>query len=813
MEKAKQPNSQPQTIDLFALLRSMLKHWYYFVISLGLCLAIGAVFVIFGEKKFEVGATIYVEERDMGSTGPDDIVANAPNDGKGIALTNEIGKLTSYSLIKSALERLDFGITYYNVESFWPSFMREDWLNEIYTSFPYEVRIDSSQFQLVNTPIFIEAISDTQYRVTAVNEEANGVAFATNEGQKRYDFDFEGVGEFGKPFTSELINITVDKKRKEDADFEYCFKLTRIEDLAMQYQGQLTVQPLVEMDDTNRMLQLLINSSIDSKGVLFLNTVIETYSQEGLFKKNITGETSLEFLNKEITEAKDSLNSAQAALESFRSKTGLLNSDLASGQAMESLGALRDNKAESERKIDYYQSTLTYLEDNDDYSKIIAPSSAGVNQDPLFNRLIESYITLVTRLNSTGFNAQPDNPLYKRIQHEVESTRSAIQDQLQSALASEKRNLGSINQRIGNIQYSINQLPQDQSKLQFLQQEYDKRYEEYNFLLQKKSSAELALATNSDNVEVIDPAKKTGYRPVEPNSMLIFSIAFVIGLIIPFSVVLVKDLSNNNITDKGELEKQVKVPLLGMIANGPKEAKLVARSLPNSAIAESFKFARINLQYFHQESNEQVIGMTSSISGEGKTFCSANLSTAFAESGKRTLLIGGDLRKPRIQDFFDLTGPGLSDYLSGSVTLDDVIQPTEFRKLDVIAPGIPQEDPITLFESLRMEELIQCARDRYDYIIVDAPPIGYVADYFVMLKYFDISLFVVRYNYTNKNILGGINDLYQKNKIKNLYLLFNDVKFSAEYGYGYLSNSDGYYTQSSRKRLSSKSVNIKNPFS
>ena len=131
----------------------------------------------------------------------------------------------------------------------------------------------------------------------------------------------------------------------------------------------------------------------------------------------------------------------------------------------------------------------------------------------------------------------------------------------------------------------------------------------------------------------------------------------------------------------------------------------------------------------------------------------------------------------------------------------------------MVAPGIPQEDPINLFESAKMEELISCLRDRYDYIIIETPPIGYVADYFVMLKHFDISLFVVRYNYTNKNILGGINDLYAKNKIKNLYLLFNDVKFSAEYGYGYLSNSDGYYTQQSRKRIASKPSSIKNPFS
>nr|WKN34681.1 polysaccharide biosynthesis tyrosine autokinase [Tunicatimonas sp. TK19036] len=815
MDKAKNINNQNQTIDIFALLGKMVRRWYFFAISLAITISIALIYVMFAEQKYEVGSTIYLKSKDSGSEETTDLLNNSPKDGpSGIALTNEIGKLSSYSLIKSALERLDFGITYYNVESFWPGFMREDWLNETYSSFPYEIKIDSSQLQLVNVPIFIEAISETEYKVTAKNDEVNAVAFADNGGRKVFDYDFEGVGEFGKPFASDIINITVDKKGgNESPDLDYAFKVTRLEDLAMQYQGKLNIQPFDEMDAENRMLKLSIKSSIDGKGMQFLNSVIDVYAAEGLSKKNNRGSNSVEFLDKEIARVTDSLKQAELALETFKASSGILNMDAAIGTSVEGLNALQNNKAEAEQKIEYYKSTLAYLESNDDYNKIIAPSSAGINEDPLFNKLIENYINLVTRLNNAGFNAQPNNPLYIRIKQEVENTRSAIREQLKSALASQQRNLVSINQRIGNIRYSMNQLPQDERKLQILQRRQEKFAQEQDFLVQKRANAELSLATNTDNVEVIDAPKKTGYRPVEPNPTLAFSIAFVIGLIIPFSLVLIKDLSNNNITDKDELEKQVKVPLLGMIANGPKEAKLVARTLPNSAIAESFKFARINLQYFHQENNEQVIGVTSSISGEGKTFCSANLSTAFAESGKRTLLIGGDLRKPRIQDFFDLSGPGLSDYLSGSVSIDDIVQPTEFRKLDVIAPGIPQEDPINLFESARMEELIRCLRDRYDYVIIETPPIGYVADYFVMLKHFDISLFVVRYNYTNKNILGGINDLYAKNKIKNLYLLFNDVKFSAEYGYGYLSNSDGYYTQQSKKRLTGKPNKTKNPFS
>ena len=227
---------------------------------------------------------------------------------------------------------------------------------------------------------------------------------------------------------------------------------------------------------------------------------------------------------------------------------------------------------------------------------------------------------------------------------------------------------------------------------------------------------------------------------------------------------------------------------------------------PNSAISESFKFARINLQYFHQGEDSKVIGVTSSISGEGKTFCSINLSSAYAEAGQKTLFICCDLRKPRVNEYFNIRQVSIADVITGRLSIDEAIQPGH-QNLDVLGAGEPLTDPIRLYESKEMDSIMAELRRRYDVIIIETPPIAYVADYFVLLKYFDVNLFVVRYKYTNKNILQGINELHSNNKIKNLNILFNDVKYSGDYGYGYLSDGDGYYNnkQSSVKKL-------KNPF-
>ena len=275
----------------------------------------------------------------------------------------------------------------------------------------------------------------------------------------------------------------------------------------------------------------------------------------------------------------------------------------------------------------------------------------------------------------------------------------------------------------------------------------------------------------------------------------------------PLAFIIGKDFVDSSITNKDDIENKTKAPLLGMIANGSKNSKLVMLEAPNSAISESFKFARINLQYFHQDEGSKIIGVTSSISGEGKTFCSINLSSAYADAGQKTLFICGDLRKPRVNEYFNIRGVGLADVITGRLSLDEVIQPGH-QNLDVIGAGDPINDPIKLFESEKMDDIIAELRQRYDTIIIETPPIAYVADYFVLLKYFDVNLFIVRYKYTNKNILQGINDLHSNNKIKNLNILFNDVKYSGDYGYGYLSDGSGYYNQenSSLKKL-------KNPFS
>jgi capsular exopolysaccharide synthesis family protein len=798
--------------EILPLLYKIKSKWYWFALSTVLFLAIAFTYSKFAEKKYAVQGSILFEDREVGSTEVDELLdesnQNMRRDDRKIALTNEIAKLTSDRMVGQAIRSLNLRVSYFTVEKFWPDFLMKNWLNERYKDFPVKVQLDSSQFQVVGVPIFISFVADDAVKIEAKGEEVRAYNYVTGEFSEIIpELNFSQTVKLGEPLSTNYLSLRIDPNPQamiNREDYNLAFKINADKSLIDSYKSKLEVVPANETDQNSRVVNLNMEINIPSKGESFINALIDVYSGAVLTKKNLQGENSIEFINQRLAVLSDSLKDAEMALQNYKSSNNVVDVEYEKGSLLNEMTRLKQEKATVDDQLAYYRNTLRSLNSGDGSTGIVAPSGIGIN-DPVFNQLIGNYVELSSRLQQLRYNAKESNPLLTQLESEVRNMRQALRDNVSGIISSLSTSQRRLSGEIYRLNNQITQLPQQERQLTVLERDYNYYKSKYDALMEKKAEAELVLATNTTNVETIERAEMIGEGPVWPKTSLLMLAALILGLSFPLAFIVVSDYLDNRVVDKEELENRTKVPLLGMIANGPKDAGIILKKYPNSAIAESFKFARINLQYFHQEAHDQVVGVTSSISGEGKTFCSANLAATFADSNKRTLLICGDLRKPRIQDYFDLKGPGLTDYLQEFATLENVIQPTEFRNLDVIAPGSPQDDPTKLFESSRVDDLIKEARQRYDKIIVETPPIGYVADYFVLIKHFDINLFVVRYKYTNKNILNGINDLYKNKQIKNLYLLFNDVKNSGEYGYGYLSNDNGYYTSTKKKAL-------KNPF-
>jgi capsular exopolysaccharide synthesis family protein len=314
--------------------------------------------------------------------------------------------------------------------------------------------------------------------------------------------------------------------------------------------------------------------------------------------------------------------------------------------------------------------------------------------------------------------------------------------------------------------------------------------------LQKKVDAGINKASNVPDIKVIDTAAISGLPT--PDFEKIQSMAILLALGFPIAFIFLKDYFNSKIIFKDDILKSSSIPFLGVIGHNHKDTLSVIES-PKSSLAETFRSIRSNLLFLNPDKKNQVFLLTSSTSGEGKSFCSMNIGAVFAISGKKTILVGADMRKPKLYEELGLKNErGLSNFLSGANELDDVIQKTAIENMDFISSGIIPPNPVELIMGHRMEQLMEDLRKRYDFIVIDTPPIGLVIDAFVIMKYSDSNIYVVRHNYTKKQSLIEINESYREGKFNNLNLLLNDVRTNGIYGYGYgYGNNDygyGYYS-------------------
>lgn len=253
------------------------------------------------------------------------------------------------------------------------------------------------------------------------------------------------------------------------------------------------------------------------------------------------------------------------------------------------------------------------------------------------------------------------------------------------------------------------------------------------------------------------------------------------------------DLLNDKLSSIDELKRMTNIPVIGSVCESNMNTSLVVANQPKSPVSEMFRSIRMNMGFMLPKNKKTpVIAVTSYISGEGKTFVSMNISCTLAFTGKKVILIGADLRKPKIADDFNIQNDvGLSGYLSGNVELNQIVKPSGYENLDIILSGIEPPNPVELLENTRMDELIEELSNIYDYIVINTAPLGLVSDYYAIMNKADMSMFVLREGYSRKKSVDLVNEVYEKHKIENFSILYNGVKTGAGYGYGYGYGSYG----------------------
>lgn len=762
------------TIDLKAIFTKILRKWWLFVITISIALAAGVAYIKTTPKAYRVTAVLRMSEgrRSNFGGGKEEFLKGASYLKTDAELEDEITMIRSVSNMTATLKKLDFGIGYFEKNNF---------LNkEVYDAPPFIVRMDSTMLQMCGVSVHVKV--DTLGGTWRVKVDSKNVrlydlrkdSVASDKFVPKVNID--EIVALGQPFKSEFLSFSIDlrKGRTMNPKSDFFFILNPIDELLRQWQGATSVNP---MSEESNIVILHTSGEVISKQKKFLDALMATYIEGEQAKNNQKGEATIAFINKALGKSNEQLKDAGDKLR-----------DVPGGPGVD-IGGLQAEIYSLEGEARALQSKLEFLRDvaqtlNNDGT--IAPMDI---QAPAFESLLDQYNKEKSELRSRQANEVKPSSASIALGKKIQQAKESIIQSANSLISQTQISYDRINQQIASRKGQMWQAPDAAVKKDVAENYFKLNQELNNYLMEKSYEAQIAV--NSDQVDktVVDPARPESPAPIAPDKKVVLGGAFAIGLIIPLLFILMLDFFNDKIADLDELKRLTAVPILATIPNSKR--KRITPDEPKSLLAESFRTARINLQYLNSNTARQVVGMTSSSSGEGKTFCSINLATVITLSGKRTLLIDADMRRPRVQEYLELPdGPGLSTYLIGECTLDGAIRRSGVQGLDVITAGPIPPNPLELVESPRMADLFKEARTRYDSIIVDASPMGLVSEFKIIMGHVDVTLYVVRQGHTRRQMLRGVNELFRDGKVANMNMVLNDVKAGDGYGDGY-----GYYTK------------------
>ena len=780
------------------MLLNLVRKWYYFAIALAISLGLAFFYISTKQKEYQVVTTLRLSEQSAAGSGQskrflDGVELLDQHD----AIQDEIGVLTSFSTFRQALLALDFSVSYFSYKNRLGE-LGTLWAKEKYPA-PFRVELDYSAPQLVNVPIHFSFASDSTYRVWAEAEEGHAHEFGSGEFSYFENISFNKTLSFSDTLSLPYLRFSLADLPEGGLPQEnnYYVVVRDIKSLTESYLRRVMVTPIAK---NSTIVELAMVGPTVDKEERFLNTLSTVYIENDRQKKSQLGLNTIRFIDQQLNNVSDTLKKVEQSLEEFRNDSRIVNIATTSENLTSELNKLERDRAQLNVQNEYYRHIATYLRNNRDVSDISAPSAVGIN-DPSLGSLLVELSSLYRERNEKQQSTSTLNPIYKLLERKIRGTKAALEENVSQLIASSAIALRENQRNMDRINQVINRLPENENALTNINRQFSFNDNIYNYLLQKRTEAGIAVASYVPDKNVIDGARKVG-GAVSPNKMVILLLALMMGFGLPAAIIVTQDYFNDRITDRKLLVQRFKYPLVSVISQGPKASALPVVEHPMSSIAEAFKYTQTNLGYYFREASVKVIGVTSSVEGEGKSFCSENLAATFAMAQQKTLLLSFDLRKKGYRRTFPQGKLGVTEYVMGNASLSDIIQTTQISNLHVISPQDLQFNAARVLEDQRMADLFSTLRETYDKIVVDTPPFNYVSDFLLLQPFFDVSLFVVRHNYTKLTTIEQAVDLLRTNQVDPVSFVYNMAPSEKEYGYGYRPPSKKLFSLSRGKKQS-----------
>ncbi len=692
-------------------------------------------------------------------------------------------------------------------------------LIDAYGSIPFYVSINKTKGQLTGHLIKIKFLNENEYElqipfqnpsvplITYSDDSYSNTAVAIGDFVKKYK-----VGEqVSLPFLNWKLQINDNPGFYKGK--EYFVKFNDFDGTVSRYKGIN-----VRTDDKGgSILTLGMQGTNKAKMVTYLNATVKMLIKRQLDDKNQFATNTISFIDSTLVAMESQLKETGNELKSFKKGKNIYDIEDGGSKFSDKILEFDIKKDEITRKAAYYNSLKNYLKNSVDYSRLPAPSVAGI-EDPNVVVNVSKLITLSTQRSEMAYAVKSDK-IFKDFDNQMEAIKNVLLENIATAKSSLQYDLAMVNGKINEAESTIKNLPDDQQELIKIKRKYDLSDNIYSTFLQKRSEADIVKAANLSDIHFIDPAKDVGGGLIGPKTTVNYVLALFLGILFPLIMVFAIFFINNSIQNTEDISKQTQIPLIGVVGLNKEVTDLAVFDKPKSALSESFRAIRSSLQYLYKQQNvdgAKTLMITSSVSGEGKTFCSLNIATVFALSGKKTVIIGLDLRKPKLSAEFNLTNTtGIVNCLIKQKTIDEVINQTQIPNLDVILSGPVPPNPSELIMSDVMAEIMTELKKKYDYIILDTPPVGLVSDALELAQYCDVTLYIVRQNFTKKEMISLLNNRVRRGELKNTSIILNGFENKAKYGagygygygYGYGSYANGYHDEDKPKTVFDKIVN------
>ncbi|WP_069658207.1 GumC family protein [Arcticibacter eurypsychrophilus] len=569
---------------------------------------------------------------------------------------------------------------------------------------------------------------------------------------------------------------------------QYAFTLSSVDQAVNRLSGNLTVALLAKQMG---IIDLNLVYPVPKKGEDILNKLLDIYVQSNLEDRNTLADSSVKFIQNRLSYLGGELGDLEGNIQNFKQRNQIAEMGEQSRVMVQNTSQFSDEVAKVETQISVLSSLQDYLQKNAGNDRIV-PGSLVVS-DPTFSSLVDKYNTLLLERDRRMVGVTAENPVITNINERIANLRADMLSSLSSSRNSLNITRNSLQKQVQTVAGKVQGVPEIERNYLDLARQQQIKQQLYIFLMQKSEEAAIGKTYNTPNSKKIDPPKTQ--EKISPKVPVYYSIAALLALILPSTVIYTGFLLNSLIERKDDIVKGTQVPVIGEIGHNSGSDNLIVAHNPRSPIAEQFRALRTRLFFYLKAADEKVILLTSSMANEGKSFTSINLGSVLAISGKKVLLMELDLRKSGLSSKLGVDNSvGFTNYIMDDKMIpEQIIRPSGvLDNLFVISSGETQPNPAELLMNSRIAVLFKDLKERFDYIIVDAPPVGVVIDAQLLAEYADLCLYLVRQRVTSKSQLSIVEDLLKENEMKRLAIVMNDIRMGpgTDYAYGNYNYGD-----------------------